>query len=69
MDRALAEAAGYTVDTTVYPWLAYKGPRFAPVDARRIDTPEWQPAKTGSSIDRQTPGELRAAATEEAQCS
>lgn len=25
-----AKAAGFTVDTTCYPWVAYKGPRFAP---------------------------------------
>jgi hypothetical protein len=30
LNREQAEARGYTVDTTVYPWFAYKGPRFNP---------------------------------------
>ena len=30
MNRAEAEALGYTVDEHCYPWFAYKGSRFAP---------------------------------------
>ena len=29
--KAAAEAAGYRVDTTTYPWVAYRGPRFQPI--------------------------------------
>ena len=28
--KAEAEARGFAVDTTVYPWVAYAGPRFKP---------------------------------------
>lgn len=34
LSKAAAEAEGYTVDTHVYPWFAYKGPRFLPEVAR-----------------------------------
>lgn len=30
LTRAEAETAGYVVDSHCYPWLGYKGPRFAP---------------------------------------
>ena len=30
MTKLQAELQGFTVDTTCYPWLAYKGARFAP---------------------------------------
>jgi hypothetical protein len=29
--KAKAEEAGYRVDTTTYPWIAYRGPRFQPI--------------------------------------
>lgn len=29
---AQAREQGYTIDDTCYPWVAYKGPRFAPDD-------------------------------------
>lgn len=32
MSRTEAEADGFTVDTGVYPWFAYKGQRMAPTD-------------------------------------
>jgi hypothetical protein len=28
--KAEAEARGFAVDTTVYPWVAYTGPRYKP---------------------------------------
>jgi hypothetical protein len=34
LSKAAAEAEGFVVDTHVYPWFAYKGPRFRP-DASR----------------------------------
>ena len=34
-----AEAQGFTVDTTTYPWTAYKGPRFEPVECYPVSTP------------------------------
>ena len=33
-----AKAQGYTVDTTCYPHLGYKGPRFAPIQSVRVLT-------------------------------
>ena len=33
-----AEAKGFTVDDTCYPWFAYKGPRFKPTEGYRIPT-------------------------------
>lgn len=36
--RAEAEAAGYDVDRSCYPWVAYKGPRFQPTEIHYIDT-------------------------------
>lgn len=30
----VATQQGYTIDTSCYPWFAYKGPRFAPTDRR-----------------------------------
>jgi hypothetical protein len=36
-----AKRLGYTIDTTCYPWVAYKGSRFIPDDYRLIKTPEW----------------------------
>jgi hypothetical protein len=32
------KAAGFIVDTTCYPWIAYKGPRFAPTEYKCIKT-------------------------------
>lgn len=37
--KAEAEAQGYTVDTTTYPWTGYKGPRFEPTVAIAVHTP------------------------------
>ena len=31
-----AESRGFTVDTSCWPWVAYKGPRFAPEDSFQI---------------------------------
>jgi hypothetical protein len=40
--KQMAEALGYTVDTHVYPWLAYMGPRFQPKATFEIPTDrEW----------------------------
>jgi hypothetical protein len=33
-----ARAAGFTIDDTCYPWLAYKGPRFRPDEWRHVFT-------------------------------
>lgn len=41
MTASEAEAQGYTVDRTCYPWLAYKGPRFEPTETQAVDTPAW----------------------------
>lgn len=32
LTKEQAEKQGYNVDTTCYPWLGYKGPRFAPTE-------------------------------------
>lgn len=32
MTRVEAEQEGFTVDTHCWPWLGYKGPRFAPTE-------------------------------------
>jgi hypothetical protein len=37
-DKERAEADGMIVDTHVYPWFAYTGPRFAPQRSRQIRT-------------------------------
>lgn len=37
-EKQKAEKQGYTVDTHVYPWLAYKGPRFNPTHTQQIET-------------------------------
>ena len=34
-----AEAAGYTVDRSCYPWVAYRGARFAPDEWFPLITP------------------------------
>lgn len=39
MTKAEAEARGFTVDTTCYPWFAYKGPRFEPTESALTYTP------------------------------
>ena len=39
LSKADAEAQGFTVDTRVYPWLAYKGPRFDPTVTIPVQTP------------------------------
>jgi len=36
--KAQAKAAGYTVDESCYPWIAYKGPRFQPTEHFAIMT-------------------------------
>lgn len=33
-----ARERGFTVDTTCYPWFAFKGPRFAPTEKRECFT-------------------------------
>lgn len=38
MSKAQAKAAGYTVDESCYPWIAYKGPRFQPTTHVAINT-------------------------------
>lgn len=35
---AEAQKQGFTVDQHVYPWVAYKGPRFAPTETVRVLT-------------------------------
>lgn len=37
-DRLQYAAAGFTIDSTCYPWIAYKGPRFAPDEMAEIMT-------------------------------
>lgn len=37
-NRSEAESAGFVVDKTCYPWVAYKGPRFQPTEWHYIDT-------------------------------
>ena len=37
-NRSEAESAGFAVDRTCYPWVAYKGPRFQPAEFHYIDT-------------------------------
>jgi hypothetical protein len=37
-DAQRVEAEGFVVDRFVYPWLAYKGPRFAPTESKSIRT-------------------------------
>ncbi len=37
-NRAEAERMGFVVDDNVYPWVAYKGPRFLPTEWHRILT-------------------------------
>lgn len=37
-NRSEAESAGFVVDKTCYPWVAYKGPRFQPTEFHYIDT-------------------------------
>lgn len=34
------EAAGYVVDRSCYPWVAYKGLRFKPMEWHYVDTPQ-----------------------------
>jgi hypothetical protein len=34
-----ARRLGYVVDDTVWPWVAYKGPRFRPTEWQTIATP------------------------------
>lgn len=36
-----AEALGFTVDRHCYPWFAYKGPRFQPIEVARVKTPPY----------------------------
>lgn len=37
-NRREAQAQGFVVDDTCYPWVAYKGPRFATLEAHEIPT-------------------------------
>lgn len=39
--RENAIAQGYAIDDTCYPWIAYRGPRFAPTEWHAIITPGW----------------------------
>lgn len=34
-----ARERGFSVDQSGWPWVAYKGPRFAPVESFPVDTP------------------------------
>lgn len=43
MTKEEAESKGYTVDDCVYPWIAYKGPRFNPIEWFAIYTPCFLP--------------------------
>jgi len=38
LSRKDAEAQGFIVDTTTYPWFAYRGPRFNPEKFEYVDT-------------------------------
>lgn len=38
MSAETVRAMGFTVDETCYPWVAYKGPRFAPTEWHGIAT-------------------------------
>lgn len=38
LTREKAEKRGFKIDDTVYPWLAYKGPRFRPEESARCLT-------------------------------
>lgn len=38
LSREEAEASGWIVDTSCYPWVAYKGARFKPDDSMRVLT-------------------------------
>lgn len=38
MEPNEARERGFTVDTSCYPWLAYKGPRFAPTETAECYT-------------------------------
>jgi len=49
MTKSEAEAQGFTVDTHCYPWLAYKGARFAPTEKFEIE-PEPENGKEISVI-------------------
>lgn len=39
------EQEGWMIDRKVWPWLAYKGPRFAPFQRFHCRTPEWVPVR------------------------
>lgn len=41
MTAAEAEALGFIVNRHAYPWVAYKGPTFDPIELFRIETPSW----------------------------
>lgn len=50
--RATIEEAreqGYDIDTHTYPWTAYKGPRFRPLETIKLFTPAWPPKKGDAS--------------------
>lgn len=38
MEPSEARERGFTIDTTCYPWLAYKGQRFAPTETAHCYT-------------------------------
>ena len=38
LEPAEAKALGFSIDDTVYPWVAYKGPRFRPTAIETVYT-------------------------------
>ena len=38
LSQKVARAAGFRVDNTIYPWVAYKGPRFRPTEVADVRT-------------------------------
>jgi hypothetical protein len=51
-ERQKAEQQGWAVDTTVYPWLAYKGPRFNPTQTQQIETDKESALRSALSATR-----------------
>lgn len=60
MSATEAEASGFTIDRHIYPWVAYKGARFAPDDSFPI-YPERDPSQPGrvQAIVTASPVDLR----------
>lgn len=42
MNAREAEDRGYTVDRSTYPWVAYRGRRFDPIELFVVDTPAYK---------------------------